>query len=331
VTQWKKDAIAGLPEVLSDKRQKRKEDHEGLVAQLYQQIGQLKVELDWLKKKWDLSVETKRGLVDPGHRQLSIGRQCELLGLSRSSWYYKPLEAPSYELELMRLLDEQYTRMPFYGTRRMTAWLHREGHHVNHKRVRNLMRRMGLEAIYPKPKLSLRNDEHRVFPYLLRGLQINRPNQVWCADITYIRLHRGFVYLVAVMDWFSRYVLSWSVSVTMDVHFCLEALEKAFGMGKPEVFNSDQGAQFTSREFTGMLLGAGVRISMDGRGRVFDNIFIERLWRSVKYEEVYIKDYADVLACIEGLRAYFLLYNDHRLHQALGYKTPREVHFDGQS
>ena len=190
---------------------------------------------------------------------------------------------------------------------------------------------MGLEAIYPRPKLSLKNYEHRVFPYLLRGLQINRPNQVWCADITYIRLHRGFVYLVAVMDWFSRYVLSWSVSVTMDVHFCLEALEKAFGMGKPEVFNSDQGAQFTSREFTGMLLGAGVRISMDGRGRVFDNIFIERLWRSVKYEEVYIQDYADVLACIEGLRAYFLLYNDHRLHQALGYKTPREVHFDGQS
>ncbi len=252
------------------------------------------------------------------------------MGLSRSSWYYKPMEVPSYELELMRLIDEQYTLMPFYGIRRMTAWLHREGHHVNHKRVGKLMRRMGVEAIYPKPKLSLRNEEHKIFPYLLRGIEINRPNQVWCTDITYIRLHRGFVYLVAVMDWFSRYVLSWSVSVTMDVHFCLEALERALSRGKPEIFNSDQGSQFTSGQFTGMLLDAGVRISMDGRGRVFDNIFIERLWRSVKYEEVYIKDYADVLACLDGLRTYFLLYNDQRLHQALGYKTPRHVYLGEQ-
>ena len=277
-----------------------------------------------------MPVESKRGLIEPGHPQLSIARQCELLGLSRSSWYYKPLEVPSYELELMRLIDEQYTLMPFYGIRRMTAWLDREGHHVNHKRVGNLMRRMGLEAIYPKPKLSQRNDEHKIYPYLLRGLEINRPNQVWSTDITYIRLHRGFVYLVAVMDWFSRYVLSWSVSVTMDVHFCLEALENALSRGKPEIFNSDQGAQFTSREFTGVLLDAGVRISMDGRGRVFDNIFIERLWRSVKYEEVYIKDYADVLACIQGLRTYFFLYNDQRLHQALGYKTPRQIYLGEQ-
>jgi putative transposase len=200
------------------------------------------------------------------------------------------MEVASYNLELMRLIDEQYTLMPFYGQRRMTAWLNRVGHHVNHKRVGNLMRRMGIEAIYPKPKLSQKNDEHRIFPYLLRGLKIDRPNQVWCTDITYIRLHRGFVYLVAVMDWFSRYVLSWSVSVTMDVHFCLEALEKALSKDKPEILNSDQGSQFTSRDFTGMLLDAGVRISMDGRGRVFDNIFIERLWRSVKYEEIYIKD-----------------------------------------
>jgi len=175
--------------------------------------------------------------------------------------------------------------------------------------------------------LSQENEEHKIYPYLLRALEINRPNQVWSADITYIRLHRGFVYLVAVMDWFSRYVLSWSVSVTMDVHFCLEALEKALSRGKPEIFNTDQGAQFTSREFTGILLDARARISMDGRGRAFDNIFIERLWRSVKYEEVYIKDYADVLACIEGLRRYFLLYNDQRLHQALGYKTPRQIYF----
>lgn len=276
-----------------------------------------------------MPTESKRGLIETDHQELSIARQCELLGLARSSWYYRPQEVSSYELELMRLIDEQYTLTPFYGIRRMTAWLHQEGHDVNHKRVRHLMRRMGLEAIYPKPKLSQRNEEHKIFPYLLRGLEINRPNQVWSTDITYIRLHRGFVYLVAVMDWFSRYVLSWSISVTMDVHFCLEALEKALGKGKPEIFNTDQGAQFTSREFTGMLKDAAVRISMDGRGRAFDNIFIERLWRSVKYEEVYIKDYADVLACIEGLRTYFLLYNDQRLHQALGYKTPRQIYFGG--
>jgi len=249
-----------------------------------------------------------------------------LLGLARSSWYYKPQEVSESELELMRLIDEQYTLTPFYGIRRMTACLNQQAHCVNRKRVQRLMRLMGLEAIYPKPKLSKRDDQHRVFPYLLRGLEIERPNQVWASDITYIRLRRGFVYLVAIMDWFSRYVLSWSVSVTMDVHFCLEALDNAIAKASPEIFNTDQGAQFTSREFTGKLQEAGVRISMDGRGRVFDNIFIERLWRSVKYEEVYIKDYHDVLACIAGLRAWFLLYNDRRPHQALGYKTPRQVY-----
>lgn len=226
----------------------------------------------------------------------------------------------------MRLIDEQYTLTPFYGIRRMTASLHQQGHQVNHKRIQRLMRLMGLEAIYPKPRLSKKDEQHKIFPYLLRGLKIDRPNQVWASDITYIRLRRGFVYLVAVMDWFSRYVLSWSVSVTMDVHFCMEALERALRMGKPGIFNTDQGSQFTSREFTGMLQQADVRISMDGKGRAFDNIFIERLWRSVKYEEVYTKDYEDVLACIEGLRTWFLLYNDRRPHQALGYQTPRQVY-----
>ena len=249
-----------------------------------------------------------------------------MLGLARSSWYYKPQEVSELELELMRLIDEQYTLTPFYGIRRMTVCLNQQAHCVNRKRVQRLMRLMGLEAIYPKPKLSKRDDQHRVFPYLLRGLEIERPNQVWASDITYIRLRRGFVYLVAIMDWFSRYVLSWSVSVTMDVHFCLEALDNALAKASPEIFNTDQGAQFTSREFTGKLREAGVRMSMDGRGRVFDNIFIERLWRSVKYEEVYIKEYDDVLACIAGLRAWFLLYNDRRPHQALGYKTPRQVY-----
>ncbi len=226
----------------------------------------------------------------------------------------------------MRLIDEQYTRTPFYGIRRMRVSLWKKGHCVNHKRVQRLMRQMGIEAIYPKPKLSQRDEEHKIYPYLLRGLTIDRPNQVWATDITYIRMHRGFVYLVAIMDWFSRYVLSWSVSVTMDVHFCLEALEKALDRGKPEILNSDQGSQFTSREFTGLLLDAGVRISMDGKGRAFDNIFVERLWRSVKYEEVYLKEYQDVLACIEGLKHYFRFYNEERLHQALGYRTPQQVY-----
>jgi putative transposase len=253
-------------------------------------------------------------------------RQCELLGLNRSSWYYEPCGASEQELALMRLLDEQYTRAPFYGIRRMSAWLHEQGHLVNHKRVRRLMRLMGIEAIYPKRKLSRKNDEHKIFPYLLRGMPIIRPDQVWTSDITYIRLHRGFVYLVAVMDWFSRYVLSWSVSVTLDVHFCLESLEGALAKSKPEIFNTDQGSQFTSREFTGMLLGKDIRISMDGKGRAFDNIFIERLWRSVKYEEVYLKEYPDVLSCIRGLRDYFQFYNEERLHQSLGYRTPRKVY-----
>jgi putative transposase len=273
-----------------------------------------------------LPLESKRALIDPDQANLSVVRQCELLGLARSSRYYRPRQVTGLDLELMRIIDEQYTLTPFYGIRRMTACLHQQGHSVNRKRVQRLMRLMGLEAIYPKPRLSKKDDQHKVFPYLLRGLAIERPNQVWASDITYIRLRRGFVYLVAVMDWFSRYVLSWSISVTMDVHFCLEALGNALEKGKPEIFNTDQGAQFTSREFTGLVQQAGARISMDGKGRVFDNIFVERLWRSVKYEEVYIKDYADVLACIEGLRGWFLLYNNQRPHQALGYRTPSQVY-----
>lgn len=265
-------------------------------------------------------------LIEPDHPTLSVVRQCELLGLSRSSWYYKPQEVASVDLELMRRIDEQYTLTPFYGIRRMKVALHEQGYQVNPKRIQRLMGLMGLEAIYPKPRLSKKDDQHKVFPYLLRGLKIDRPNQVWASDITYIRLRRGFVYLVAVMDWFSRYVLSWSVSVTMDVHFYMESLERTLRMGKPGIFNTDQGSQFTSREFTGMLQQAQVRISMDGKGRVFDNIFIERLWRSVKYEEVYTKDYEDVPACIDGLRTWFIFYNDRRPHQALGCQTPRQVY-----
>jgi len=230
------------------------------------------------------------------------------------------------ELELMRLIDRQYMETPFYGIRRMTAWLNREGYGVNHKRIARLMRIMGIEAIYPKPKLSVGNSEHKIYPYLLRGVEIVEPNQVWSTDITYIPMQRGFVYLVAVMDWYSRYVLSWEVSVTMDVHFCISALERALRKGRPEIFNTDQGSQFTSPQFTGILIDGGIRISMDGKGRAFDNIFIERLWRSVKYENVYIHDYRSVPECIDGLSDYFDLYNNRKPHQALGYKTPREVY-----
>jgi putative transposase len=230
---------------------------------------------------------------------------------------------------LRRAIDEVFTRMPFYGVPRMTAELQRRGHEVGRKRVRRLMRELGLAAIYPRPRLSQPHPEHEVYPYLLRGLNVNRPNQVWCSDITYIRLRRGFVYLVAVMDWFSRYVLGWELSISLETAFCLEALEAALARGRPEIFNTDQGSQFTSQAFTGRLQAAKIAISMDGRGRCFDNIFVERLWRSVKYEEVYPHDYCGVREARRGLKNYFALYNDDRLHQSLDYQTPAQVHFNG--
>jgi putative transposase len=253
-------------------------------------------------------------------------QQCELLGLARSSYYYEPVPESEDNLLLMRLLDEQYTRTPFYGTRKMTAWLHTQGYLVDRKRVRRLLRIMGLEAIYPKPRTSLPGIAQQRYPYLLRGMRIERCNQVWSCDITYIRLQRGFIYLMAVIDWFSRYVLSWEISVTLDTSFCLEALDRALQVATPEIFNTDQGVQFTSAEFINRLKAADIRISWDGRGRALDNIFVERLWRSVKYEEVYIKDYQSVLDAVSNLRAYFTFYNHERLHQALDYHTPAHVY-----
>jgi putative transposase len=259
---------------------------------------------------------------------LSVREQCRLLGLARSRVYCEPQGPSASDLAVMRRLDEQYTATPFYGVERMTASLHRLGIRIGHNRVRRLLRVMGLEAIYPKPRLSVPGGpEHRIYPYLLRGVRIECPNQVWSADITYIRLSQGFVYLMAVLDWFSRYVVSWSLSTTLDAWFCVQALREALRVGRPEIFNTDQGSQFTSGDWIEELTGAGVRISMDGRGRVFDNIFTERLWRSVKYEEVYLKDYGDVDAAREGLGEYFGFYNTDRPHQALGYRTPWEVHY----
>ena len=256
-----------------------------------------------------------------------MARQCDLVGLSRSSYYYSSEGETTENLHLMRLLDAQYTRTPFYGVRRMTVWLRQQGYTVNPKRVARLLHTMGLETLYPKPRLSQPHSAHRIYPYLLRGVPITRVNQVWSTDITYIRLHGGFVYLVAVMAWCSRYVLSWAVSITMDVGFCLEALEQALGIATPDIFNSDQGAQFTSADFTGRLETAGVKISMDGRGRALDNVFVERLWRTVKYEEVYLKDYGTPREAIQGLEQFCQLYNRQRPHQALGYQTPAKVYF----
>jgi putative transposase len=249
-----------------------------------------------------------------------------LLNLARSSFYYEPARESEENLLVMRLIDEQYTRTPFYGSPRLTAWLRSQGHRINHKRVERLMRVMGIEAIYPKPRLSQSNPGHRVYPYLLRGVEISRVNQVWSTDITYLRLRQGFLYLVAILDWFSRYVLSWRVSNSLDTSFCLEALDEALSRGRPEIFNSDQGSQFTSCKFTGRLEAAGVSISMDGRGRAFDNIFIERLWRTVKYEEVYLNDYQGVADAVGSLSRYWRFYNDERLHQSLAYKTPASVY-----
>jgi len=272
------------------------------------------------------SVDQKRTAVEPDHPELSVARQCELLDLCRASYYYPPVAVSDEERTLLRRLDEQYTRTPFYGVRRMTAVLRHEGYAVNPKRVRRLLRTLGLWALVPQPGTSRPAPEHRVYPYLLRGVAIERVNQVWSTDITYIRLRSGFAYLAAVMDWHSRYVVSWALSNSLEVGFCLEVLEAALLRGRPEMFNSDQGAQFTSPAFTGRLMAAGVRISMDGRGRALDNVFVERLWRSVKYEEVYPRDYEGMKDAQRGLGQYFPFYNQERPHQALGYRTPAAVY-----
>ena len=260
------------------------------------------------------------------HTAISTRRQCELLGVHRSGLYYQPVGESKENLRLMRLLDEQYTRTPFYGSRRMTAWLGTQGYAVNRKRVWRLMTLLGLEAVYPKPQLSQPGEGHRLYPYLLAGATVARVNQVWSADITYIRMAQGFVYLVAVMDWFSRFVLSWSLSLTMEVDFCVEALQRALRRAKPEIFNSDQGSQFTSEKFCRELEARDIAISMDGRGRCLDNIFVERLWRSLKYEEVYLKDYGSVTEARAGIQRYFRFYNQERLHQSLDYRTPAAIY-----
>jgi putative transposase len=266
-------------------------------------------------------------LIEPAHPQIRIARQCDLIGLPRSTYYYQAQGERAENLTLMRLLDKHYPDTPYYGVRRMTAWLRSQGYHVHHKRVARLRQTMGIEAIDPKPPLSQGHPPHRVYPYFLRGLSMIRVHQVWSTAITYIRLHGGFLYLVAVMDWFSRYVLSWAVSITMDVGFCLEALDQALGVARPDIFTTDQGAQFTRNDFTGRWTAAGIQMSMDGRGRALDNLFIERRWRTVQYEEVYVKDYETPREAMQGLATFFVRDNEWRQHQALGYQTPASVYF----
>lgn len=278
-----------------------------------------------------MSRERRRGIVERSHPRLSVARQCKLLGISRSSVYYRRKPTPQTDLELMAAMDRQYLETPYFGSRRMQAWLQAQGHCVNRKRVRRLMRAMGLEAIYQRPRTSRPSPAAPKYPYLLRGMAVTRPEQVWAADVTYIPMAKGFLYLVVVMDWHSRCVLAWRLSNTLDSAFCLDALEEALSRGTPEIFNTDQGTQFTSEAFTGLLKRHGVQISQDGKGRFMDNIFVERLWRSLKYEEVYLKAYQQVPEARVGIGRYLWRYNEQRPHQALRYRTPAEVYRSGKA
>ena len=276
------------------------------------------------------SVRVRRELVEPDNEKISVSRQCQLLGLNRTSLYYRERPENVEDGELMRLIDEQYTSTPFYGYRRMAVYLQNLGFQVNHKRVRRLMRKLGLEAIYPKPNLSKPGKDHLTYPYLLRGVAVEYSDQVWATDITYIRLGSGFVYLLVIMDWHSRFVIEMEVSNSLESSVFVETLKRALKKSKPEIFNSDQGSQFTAIEWLKILQENKIQISMDGRGRCFDNIFVERLWRSVKQEEVYLKEYADVWEADESLRQYFEFYNYQRPHQSLKYQTPFEAYQKGQ-
>lgn len=273
-----------------------------------------------------MSLEERRRWIDPSDAMLSLSAQCVLLQLARSSWYYEPVAVSAEDQRLMELIDEQYTKTPFYGSRKMALFLRSLEYEINRKHVQRLMRTMGIEGLCPGPNTSRRRMDHVVYPYLLRGMVIDRPNQVWGIDITYLRLLRGFAYLVAILDWYSRYVIAWRISNSLETTFCVEALEEALEHTSPEILNSDQGCQFTSQPFTRPLLMRNIRISMDSRGRAFDNIFVERLWRTVKYEEVYLKGYHTMSEAHAGLTNYFHFYNHERFHQALAYRTPWDIY-----
>ncbi|MFQ5804802.1 MAG: IS3 family transposase [Candidatus Methylomirabilales bacterium] len=328
IQQWKRQAREALPEVFSGKALSHQASREAEIRELHAKIGQLTVEKGFFVQSLrSLSRDRRATMIDLGHRRLSITRQCELVSISRSSFSYQGKGESELNVKLMRIIDEQFLETPYYGSRQMARHLRRAGHGIGRKRVRRLMRKMGLTPIYQRPRTSEPHPEHRVYPYLLRGQRIDRPNHVWCADITYIPMHRGFLYLVAIMDWASRKVLAWRLSNTLDVSFCVEALEEALQrFGPPEVFNTDQGSQFTSLEFTQVLKEAGVKISMDGKGRWMDNIFIERLWRSLKYECVYLNDFEFGSEARRGIGGWFTRYDQERPHSSLNDRTPDEAY-----
>jgi len=329
ISEWKRQLLSGGVNVFEKGESKAENGASKVEIELYEQIGRLKMELEsprgYPKKKLPATVEEKRGWIEPD-ASISVRQQCEWLGLNRSSYYYEPCQESALNLALMRLLDEQYMATPFYGWPRMTAFLQGKGYAINHKRVQRLMQQMGIQAIYPKPKTTISAPGHKIYPYLLRNVEILRPNQVWSTDITYIPLAKGFMYLVAVIDWYSRFILDWRLSNSLDGIFCIDSLQQALLFGRPEIFNSDQGSQFTATAFTEILETAEIRISMDGRGRALDNIFIERFWRSLKYEDIYLNHYATVPALSVGLAHYFDFYNYQRPHQALNYLTPAQCY-----
>jgi len=286
--------------------------------------------LSGLKKNLSYSIDEKRQMIEQNNILLSIKRQCELLGLSRAAYYYEPESVSDEQQILLNIVDQIYTEHPYFGHRRMLEYLKRmeDPIVVGRKQMRSCYHILGLEAIYPKPKLSLANKEHKIYPYLLRDRTISRPNEVWSSDITYVRLTTGFIYLVAIIDWYSRYVLDWDLSINLEAEFCIETLSRVLDCGKCDIFNTDQGSQFTSKDFVGLLLLHDIDVSMDGRGRALDNIFIERLWRSIKYECIYIRSLSSVAEARAAIENYFKFYNNQRPHQALGYKTPAEVYFN---
>ncbi|WP_420634322.1 IS3 family transposase [Candidatus Palauibacter sp.] len=331
VSTWKRQLLEGLPEVFAGGAgRKLAKEHEAKVRDLHAKIGELTVERDFFRRGAQALSRAERGRMIERDGPLSLSRQCALLAVSRSSLYYRPKGESAENLALMRRMDELHMAYPFYGSRQLVRHLRREGVAAGRHRIRRLMRLMGVEATYRRPRTSVASPEHRVFPYLLRGLAISRADHVWCADITYVPVTQGFFYLVAVMDWATRHVLAWRLSNTMDASFCVEALDDALGWRAPEILNTDQGAQFTSEAFADRVLGAGAAFSMDGRGRFLDNIFIERLWRSLKYEAVYLHELRDGLDAERIIGSWFDFYNEVRPHSSLGGRTPGEAYRNGE-
>jgi putative transposase len=326
---WKKEALENLPQ-LFDKRniEAMKKDYEKQIQDLYAEIGRLTTQLSWLKKNLasTMTREQRIALVEWDNPEIPIATQARLLSINRTSLYYKPVGPSPEEIAIKHRIDEIYTEHPYYGSRRITAQLRREGFEVNRKAVQRHMREMGITGIHPGPNLSRRNQQHKVYPYLLRNLEITHPDQVWGIDITYIRLQKGWMYLVAIMDWYSRYVVGWEMDLTLEISFVLDVVKRSLARSRPEIMNSDQGSQFTSPQYIELLKNAGVQISMDGKGRATDNIFIERLWRSLKYEEVYLNEYTSPREARQRIARYLDFYNYRRPHQSLNYQTPAELY-----